>query len=436
MDELLVRARDGLLAAAGSGWVHQFGLVVLAIAVAWVPARLIERRWLTPAADERALTRILRCLAGAAVWPILGIGIAAIVLEIARLRVPGFFGTGEEVRSVLKFFLVFRILDALPSALDPARRRRRGLRRTLLTGLLLVIVLDQLDWLDPVIGWLQRPLFTAGDTVVSSMSILLALLALVVMAWLAGVLKGALGGRILPRLGIDITLAEALATVARYIVVVVGIFWALDLLGFDLSSVGFALGALGVGIGLGLQGIVNNFVSGLILMFEGSIKRGDVLTVAGTDARVKRIGLRASVIRTREGEDLIVPNSMFTDNTITNYSFGDELKLVQVRVGVSYSADPNTVEKILLEIASQDEQVIDDPAPNVRFREFGDSSLNFDLRVWIRDPWGVPATNSRLLFAAWYALEEAGIEIPFPQRDLHVRSGELQVRLRKDEAEG
>lgn len=436
MDELLVRTRDGFAAAVGSGWFHQFGLVLVTVAACWAPARFVERRWLTPSADERTLRRILRRLFGAAVWPLLALGLGVLALEIGRLRASDFFATGADVQSVLYYFLVFRILDALPSALDPGRRQRKRLRRTLLTGVFLVAMLDQLGWLGPVVEWLQRPIFSAGDSVISLMSILMAALALVVMVWLAGMLHSALGHRILPRLGVEFTLAEALATVARYLVVVLGFFWALDLLGFDLSSVGFALGALGVGIGLGLQGIVNNFVSGLILMFEGSIKRGDVLTVGGTDARVKRIGLRASVIRTREGEDLIMPNSMFTDNTITNYSFGDELKLVQVRVGVSYAADPNTVQEILLKVAGEDEQVIDDPEPNVRFREFGDNSLNFDLRVWIRDPWGVPATRSRLLFAAWYALKDAGVEIPFPQRDLHVRSGELNVRLTRDEAEG
>jgi potassium efflux system protein len=129
-----------------------------------------------------------------------------------------------------------------------------------------------------------------------------------------------------------------------------------------------------------------------------------------------------------------MPNSIFTDNTITNYSFGDDLKLVDVHVGVSYNADPNEVRELLLEVAAADRMVIDQPAPVVRFREFGSSSLDFELRVWIRDPWAVPAVRSDLLFEIWYALKARGIEIPFPQRDLHVRSGELSVRLRQDEA--
>jgi len=294
--------------------------------------------------------------------------------------------------------------------------------------------LQQLGWLGAVTEFLQRPVLTTGSTTITSLSVLTAFGALFLMVALSNLAQRHLGQRVLPRFGVDFTLAEALAAVVRYLLVMLGVFWALDLIGFNLSTIAIGLGALGVGIGMGLQGMVNNFVSGLILMFEGSIKRGDVLTVAGTDGRVKRIGLRASVIRSREGEDLIMPNSTFTDNTITNYSFGDDLKLVDVHVGVSYDADPNEVRDILLEVAAAEKMTIEHPAPLVRFREFGASSLDFELRVWIRDPWAVPAVRSDLLFGIWYALKARGIEIPFPQRDLHVRSGELKVRLQQGEA--
>jgi small-conductance mechanosensitive channel len=428
--------REILRWAADSVWVHQFWLVLLLAAICWVPARIFARRWLALDPEQRTELRLMRRAAHASVWPLLSLVVATIALQFGQSLWPDYFGARDQILAVLGFFLGFRILDGVLQELNPDRRGRRGMRRGLLVALFAVVALHQLGWLGPVMEFLQRPILTTSSTTITSLSVLTALGALFLMVALSNLAQRHLGQRVLPRLGVDFTLAEALGTVVRYLLVVLGVFWALDLIGFNLSTIAIGLGALGVGIGMGLQGMVNNFVSGLILMFEGSIKRGDVLTVASTDGRVKRIGLRASVIRSREGEDLIMPNSTFTDNTITNYSFGDDLKLVDVHVGVSYDADPHEVRDILLEVAAAEKMTIEHPAPLVRFREFGASSLDFELRVWIRDPWAVPAVRSDLLFAIWYALKKRGIEIPFPQRDLHIRTGELPVRLRKDESGG
>lgn len=435
MGDPLDQIQEFLQWAADSVWVHQFWLVLLLAVVCWVPARILARRWVPLDPEQRTEIRLMRRAAHASVWPLLSLVLGAIALNVGQNLKPDYFGARDEILAVLGFFLGFRILDALTRGLNAERQGRSRMRRGLLVALFTVVALQQLGWLGAVMEFLQRPVLTTGSTTVTSLSVLTAFGALFLMVGLSNLTQRHLGQRVLPRFGVDFTLAEALAAVVRYLLVMLGVFWALDLIGFNLSTIAIGLGALGVGIGMGLQGMVNNFVSGLILMFEGSIKRGDVLTVAGTDGRVKRIGLRASVVRSREGEDLIMPNSMFTDNTITNYSFGDDLKLVDVRVGVSYDADPNEVRDILLEVAAADKMTIERPAPLVRFREFGSSSLDFELRVWIRDPWAVPAVRSDLLFAIWYALKARGIEIPFPQRDLHIRSGELAVRLRQGEAE-
>ena len=433
MSDSLGQIRDFLEWAAGSVWVHQFWLVLVLAVVCWVPARLFAQRWLPLEPAQRTELRLVRRAAHAAVWPLLALVLGAIALNIGQMLAPDYFGEHDQILAILGFFLGFRVLDAFVHELNPGRPGRSGLRRGLLVALFTVVALQQLGWLGPTTDFLQRPIIATSSTTITSLSVLTAFGAMFLMVALSNLAQRHLGQRVLPHLGVDLTLAEALATVVRYLLVVIGVFWALDLIGFDLSTIAIGLGALGVGIGMGLQGMVNNFVSGLILMFERSIKRGDVLTVAGTDGRVQRIGLRASVIRSREGEDLIMPNSTFTDNTITNYSFGDDLKLVDVSIGVSYDADPREVRDILLEVAAAEKMIIDHPAPLVRFREFGASSLDFELRAWIRDPWAVPAVRSDLLFGIWYALKDRGIEIPFPQRDLHIRSGELPVRLRQDE---
>jgi len=436
MGDPLDQIQEFLQWAANSVWVHQFWLILLLAVICWAPARIFARRWVPLAPDQRTEFRLMRRAAHAAIWPLLSLLLATIALNVGQTLKPDYFGARDEILAVLGFFLGFRVLDGIILGLDPGRQGRGGMRRGLLVALFTVVALHQLGWLGAVMEFLERPILSTGSTTVTSLSLLTAFGAFFLMVALSNLTQRHLGQRVLPRFGIDSTLAEALGAVARYLLVVVGAFWALDLIGFNLSTIAIGLGALGVGIGMGLQGMVNNFVSGLILMFEGSIKRGDVLTVAGTDGRVKRIGLRASVIRSREGEDLIMPNSTFTDNTITNYSFGDDLKLVDVRIGVSYDADPNEVRDILLEVAATEKMIIEHPAPLVRFRGFGASSLDFELRAWIRDPWAVPAVRSDLLFGIWYALKERGIEIPFPQRDLHIRSGELAVRMRQGEAEG
>lgn len=434
MGELWASVRESLVLVGESEWLRQFGLIIGLTLICWVPARLIASRWPALGPGFPGYRRLFRRACRASIWPLLSMGVAWGTMQGCEHFWPHLFGPEARILSILGFLLGLRIFDALTRPLDPGRKDRRTLRRTLLTLLFAVVVLDQLDLLQSVILFLERPIFSTETTRLTSLSIIAAVGALFLMGAIAAFAQRYLGHRLLPRIGVDFTIAEALGTVARYVVVVIGAFWALDLLGVDLSSIGFALGALGVGIGMGLQGVVNNFVSGLILMFERSIKRGDVLTVDGVDGRVQRIGLRASVIRSRAGEDLIMPNSMFTDNTITNYSFGDDLKLVSVAVGVAYSADPNEVRDLLIEQAGEHPEVLKDPAPLVRFRAFGESSLDFELHVWIRDPWGVPSTRSELLFSIWYALKAKGIEIPFPQRDLHVRSGELSVRLRQDDA--
>jgi len=209
----------------------------------------------------------------------------------------------------------------------------------------------------------------------------------------------------------------------------VGIMVALESLGFDLSTLKIVLGAMGVGIGFGLQNVVNNFVSGIIILAERMVKKGDIIAVGQTDGRVIRIGLRSSVVRTRAGMEIIVPNSDFVSSQVTNFSYHDRLVRVDIPVGVSYASDPNRVREILLQAAAEEERVLQNPRSDVIFVQYGNSSIDFELRVWIDDPWVRPQVRSALYFSIWYKLKSAGIEIPFPQRDLHVRSGEIKVRI-------
>jgi small-conductance mechanosensitive channel len=186
----------------------------------------------------------------------------------------------------------------------------------------------------------------------------------------------------------------------------------------------FALvaGALGVGIGFGLQTIVSNFISGLILIFERPIKIGDTVEVGTLLGRVRRIGIRSSTVRTFDGAEVIVPNNDLITGQVVNWTLSDQMRRIEVKVGLAYGTDPNLVLELLMGVAIKHEKALDNPAPYALFLGFGDSSLDFALRFWTADFENWITTASEVTVGVNDALKEAGLEIPFPQQDLHVRS--------------
>jgi small-conductance mechanosensitive channel len=195
--------------------------------------------------------------------------------------------------------------------------------------------------------------------------------------------------------------------------------------GFDFSNIAIIAGALSVGIGFGLQNIVNNFVSGLIILFERPIRKGDWIVVGATEGHVKEIKIRSTRIETFDRSDVIVPNSEIISNQVTNWILSSQSGRTSIPVGVAYGTDVEKVRDILLAIAEKNTSVVKSglvPQPVVLFREFGDSSLNFELRVFLYDIEDRLKVISEINFAIDKAFREQGIEIPFPQRDLHVKS--------------
>jgi small-conductance mechanosensitive channel len=414
-----------------SDWARDIGMLLAASLVAYAPARwmvgrLKARRRLR-ADRESHEAQVLRNSLEASVWPILALVLLALAGRAWMAFVPEATGDPTGILPVLGFFLIYRILNELLKDLGARTGGTRRLRRVVIPCIFALAVLQQVDLLGPLLAWLRQPFATVGGVPVSMFSILAGIVVLIAF-FLGGRLVGhLLAVRLLPGLGVDAGVGEAMGTVVRYLIVVLGFVVALDTLGFDLTAVKIGFGALGVGIGFGLQNLVNNFTSGLILLFERTVKKGDILTAAGTDGRVMNIGLRSSVMRTRAGDDIIVPNSLLVSDMVTNYSYGDPLKRLDVSVGVSYGSDPRQVEKIMLEVAASNARVLKSPHSTVLFVGFGESSLDFELRVWLDNAWFLPQIRSELLFAIWYRFKEDGVEIPFPQRDLHVRSGTLKV---------
>jgi len=218
---------------------------------------------------------------------------------------------------------------------------------------------------------------------------------------------------------------DALVTITGYIMFLIAALAGMSAAGFDFSNIAIIAGALSVGIGFGLQNIVNNFVSGLILLFERPVRKGDWIAVGGTEGVVKDIQIRSTRIQTFDRSDVIVPNSELISNQVTNWVLSNRAGRAIIPVGVAYGTDTEKVRDVLMAIAEENENVIQTgafPAPVVLFREFGDSSLNFELRVFLRDIDNRLRVISELNFAIDKAFRAEGIEIPFPQRDLHVKS--------------
>jgi small-conductance mechanosensitive channel len=227
---------------------------------------------------------------------------------------------------------------------------------------------------------------------------------------------------ILPRMNLGRGVPATVRRLSGYTVIALGFIFAVGAAGVDMSRVALLASALSVGIGFGLQNEVNNFVSGLMLIFERPVRVGDTVHVGDMIGDVRSIGIRASTLRTFQGAEVIVPNADFISSRVVNWTLSDFSRRVEFPVGVAYGSEPRAVQALITTAVQDVEGLSQHPAPDCLFIGFGDSSLNFEVRIWVRrtDDW--PLVRSRALLAIHDKLLEAGIEIPFPQRDLHVRS--------------
>ena len=230
-----------------------------------------------------------------------------------------------------------------------------------------------------------------------------------------------------PRMQLRRGVGNAIATLLQYTILMLGFALALSAAGMDFSRVALFAGAFSVGLGFGLQTVVNNFVSGLILPFERPIQIGDMIEVGELRGEVRRIGARSSTVRTFDGAEVIVPNANLISEPVVNWTLSDRRRRLDLEVGVAYGTDPEIVLDLLRGVAEANSSVLDTPAPEALFLGFGDSSLNFRLRVWIPRFEESYTIRSEMGVAINAALRNAAIPIPFPQRDLHVRSVESDV---------
>jgi len=294
------------------------------------------------------------------------------------------------------------------------------------------------QWLEKMREFLEIPLVKLKGTEITLWTLLYLSIVIFLLFYLTGKLKKWVIDRLLARFNIEIGIRAAIGTIARYFVIVVGFVIILQTAGIDLTALNVLAGAVGLGLGFGLQNIVSNFISGIIILFERPIKVGDRIEVGegerAVNGAVQSINARSTTVLTNDNISIIVPNSKFVTENIVNWIHDDWKVRFRIPVIVANGSNVHLVEKLLLDVAKENPDVLDQPAPGVRFLKFGDTGLHFDLRIWStslvhRKGTLVSAVN----FAIYDKFEEYGIQLNTPALDLHVSGGSLEVTIRKSD---
>jgi potassium-dependent mechanosensitive channel len=362
------------------------------------------------------------------------VGNVSLAEQLTLAAVKGAFAGGV-------FYIVARILESLDVLLLAflasrgatlvirhralLERRARFLIRAVAAGtwvLFVLWILRIMEQSGQVIVAVLTKKWTVGNLHIGIGAIVAFAVAMTLGIFAARILRFVLDEAVLPRMTLPRGVPAAISVTVGYLVVTAGFVMAFLAAGLEMSQFTFLVGAFGVGIGFGLQNVVNNFVSGLILLYERPIQIGDVLQLATLQGRVRRIGIRSSTLATFDGAEVIVPNASLIAADVVNWTLSDRLRRVDIAVGVGYGSDPRAVLAILGRVASAHAEVLSSPEPTALFVGFGDSALLFELRFWTPEYDAYVRVGSEVRTAIFAAFKDAGIEIPFPQRDLHVKS--------------
>ncbi|MEZ4568273.1 MAG: mechanosensitive ion channel, partial [Desulfobacterales bacterium] len=325
-----------------------------------------------------------------------------------------------------------RVKKAADASFDAAATPKKSIRWAMVQFLVLVwfgssVILLVFAWggkqavLLKIFDFLQHT-YQVGTMRFSLMGLIVAVLILLLTQAVSRIWQHVFRKNILSQSGMEEGLQDSITTISVYAVWSVGILIALNAFGFNATSLTVVLGALGVGLGFGLQAIFNNFVSGIILLFERPIQVGDDIEVNGLWAQVRKINVRATVVQTYDNASIIIPNSDLISSQVTNWSFKDKRLRRNVAVGVAYGSDVELVRDTLLEVVDKTPRILKLPKPDVVFKDFGDSALIFMVRFWTRVEYFY-SVETDVRFAIDRLFRERNIEIAFPQQDIHIRSG-------------
>ncbi len=412
---------------------------------------LLRRRGTAQVALAQRSIKLVRGIGWLAVG---GFGVSAVAnivgnVSLAEMLTAGLLDAGyvglvlyagvTVLASVLRLLLARRALSRFRVVTQHAGPLLNSFTRLLQLGAAVtwvLVVLNQFRLLRPL-----RDVATAvlthqlrfGEISITLGGVLLFLFSVWLAFWAARTVRVILKDEVLPKMSLPRGVGNSISSLTYYAMVMLGLMVALAAAGFEISQLAIVVGALSVGIGFGLQNVVNNFVSGLILMFERPIQPGDVVEVSGTSGKVREIGMRATTLTTFEGADVVVPNGVLLNEKLINWTLSDMDRRIDVNVGVAYGNDPRQVLELLMEVTRSTPGITDQPAPSILFSGFGASSLDFAIRSWTNNFGDWVTIRSDLHVRVYEALRQAGIEIPFPQQDLHLRTisstaGELLAR--------
>jgi small-conductance mechanosensitive channel len=285
------------------------------------------------------------------------------------------------------------------------------------------------DYLEPFFNLLNYNIFALGDAKITPLSILYLIFLTIALIYLSNKLRSILIERMLGRTSLDLGARQAIGTITRYFILFVGFLVILQTVGINLTTLNVLAGAIGIGVGFGLQNVASNFISGLIILLERPIKAGDRIEVDDINGRVISVGARSTHIKTNDNITIIVPNSKFITENVINWSYGGGKVRFRIPVGVAYDSDVDLAKRLLIEAATENQDVLPEPKPDVRLTKFDDSSINLELWAWSATKLHrKTAFLSDLNFAILRKFRANDVEIPFPQRDLHVRSGSLKTK--------
>lgn len=415
------RAQNALSEFAQPWRLYQIAILALAFLIAHVASRMIEPRLearirameAVPRQRMRFFVTVLRRLR-----PIIFIVLAWIAVFALR-------ATTWPSRSYLVALVASLVLAWVLVGICGRLIRNRVLRAMITWSAWAFASLAILGQLDTAADMLDAAAISIGDLRISLLMVLKGAVTVALLFAGAGLLSNAAERRI--RAVEDITPAsKVLADKAiRLFLYGVALFIGLQSVGFDLTSLTVLSGAVGLGIGFGLQKVVSNLISGVILLLDKSIKPGDVISLGDTFGWISELGARYVAVVTRDGREYLIPNEDLITGQVVNWSHSSDLVRIDLKFGVAYSSDPHAVRRLAREAAATVRRVVGDPAPVCHITGFGDSSVDFILRFWIRDPiGGITNVRGDVFLALWDAFKAAGVEIPFPRRDVTILGGD------------
>jgi len=397
----------------------QLGVLILAAAVAWLARRRVYDYF--NRAAPQALSPPRQMLVHAAqilVFPLamlLGVLIGRGILSHTHWKV-------ALLNMALPLLLSLAAIRALVYLLQIALGPGRGLKtweNVIGTVIWVLVALHLVGWLPELLTWMDELAFTVGQARVSVLTLFKLAVSVAVWLLLALWIARLIESKLQQSLQLDAGTRVGLAKFSKVLLLTLAVFIALNSVGIDLTALTVFGGALGVGLGFGLQRIASNLISGFILVFERSIRPGDVITVGKSFGQVKELRARYIVVRSRDGVEMLIPNENLITAEVINWTYSDRNVCFKVPVQISYHDDPELAMRVMLDVARANPRVLVDPAPGCLLIAFGENGIDLELNAWINDPEaGVGNVQSEILLAVWHAFKQQHITFPFPQREV------------------